>query len=109
MMGADDCSSTTVSTSAPERASSPVLGMASRKKIRKAHCAEQEATAASIFAGQSTAAAYHIKLSSCVVSELDHTYDQSRLRAFSSKAYERDQPGLGEGHLSLISHPREEA
>jgi len=68
--------------------------------------AEQEPTAASLFAGRTTAAAWHDKPVYYAVSKQDLTInpDLERFLAVRMKAITIE---LDAGHLSLISHPRE--
>src|SRR5712672_1274559 len=68
--------------------------------------AEQEPTAASLFGGRTTVAAWRSKPSWYAVSQLDQTIspDLERFLAVRMKATKVE---LEAGHLSLVSHPQE--
>jgi pimeloyl-ACP methyl ester carboxylesterase len=68
--------------------------------------AEQGATAASIFAGRTTAAAWHTKPSWYAVSKLDQTINPD-LERFLAKRMNATTIELEAGHLSLVSHPKQ--
>jgi pimeloyl-ACP methyl ester carboxylesterase len=70
--------------------------------------AEQGSTAASIFAGRTTAAAWHSKPSWYAVSKDDQTINPD-LERFLAKRMNATTVELDAGHLSLVSHPREVA
>jgi pimeloyl-ACP methyl ester carboxylesterase len=68
--------------------------------------AVQEPTAASIFGGRTTVAAWHNKPSWYAVSKLDQTINPD-LERFLAKRMNATTIELEAGHLSLVSHPRE--
>lgn len=68
--------------------------------------AEQGATAATIFAGRTTAAAWHDKPSFYAVSKQDQTINPD-LERFLAKRMNATAIELDAGHLSLVSHPHE--
>jgi pimeloyl-ACP methyl ester carboxylesterase len=68
--------------------------------------AEQGSTAASIFAGRTTAAAWHSKPSWYAVSRLDQTINPD-LERFLAKRMNATTIELDAGHLSLVSHPKQ--
>jgi pimeloyl-ACP methyl ester carboxylesterase len=68
--------------------------------------AVQEPTAASLFAGRTTAAAWRSKPSWYAVSKLDQTINPD-LERFLAKRMNATTVELEAGHLSLVSHPRE--
>jgi pimeloyl-ACP methyl ester carboxylesterase len=68
--------------------------------------AEQGDTAASIFAGRTTAAAWHDKPSFYAVSKDDQTINPD-LERFLAKRMNATTIEVDAGHLSLVSHPRE--
>lgn len=70
--------------------------------------AEQGSTAASIFAGRTTAAAWHSKPSWYAVSRQDYTINPD-LERFLAKRMNATTIELDAGHLSLVSHPKEVA
>jgi pimeloyl-ACP methyl ester carboxylesterase len=70
--------------------------------------AEQGSTAASIFAGRTTAAAWHSKPSWYAVSKLDKTINPD-LERFLAKRMNANTVELEAGHLSMVSHPKEVA
>jgi pimeloyl-ACP methyl ester carboxylesterase len=70
--------------------------------------AVQGSTAASIFAGRTTAAAWHDKPSFYAVSKEDKTINPD-LERFLAKRMNATTIELNAGHLSLVSHPREVA
>jgi pimeloyl-ACP methyl ester carboxylesterase len=70
--------------------------------------AEQGSTAASIFAGRTTAAAWHSKPSWYAVSKDDQTINPD-LERFLAKRMNATTVELDAGHLSLVSHPKEVA
>ncbi|WP_315706544.1 MULTISPECIES: alpha/beta hydrolase [unclassified Bradyrhizobium] len=70
--------------------------------------AVQWPTAASIFAGRTTAAAWHDKPSFYAVSKEDKTIDPDFER-FLAKRMKATTIELDAGHLSLVSHPKEVA
>jgi pimeloyl-ACP methyl ester carboxylesterase len=70
--------------------------------------AEQGSTAASIFAGRTTQAAWHSKPSWYAVSKLDYTINPD-LERFLAKRMNATTVELDAGHLSLVSHPKEVA
>jgi pimeloyl-ACP methyl ester carboxylesterase len=70
--------------------------------------AVQWPTAASIFAGKTTAAAWHSKPSWYAVSKLDQTINPD-LERFLAKRMNATTVELDAGHLSLVSHPKEVA
>ena len=68
--------------------------------------AVQEPTAAALFGGRTTAAAWHAKPSWYAVSKLDQTINPD-LERFLAKRMNATTVELEAGHLSLVSHPRE--
>jgi pimeloyl-ACP methyl ester carboxylesterase len=70
--------------------------------------AEQGSTAASIFAGRTTAAAWRSKPSWYAVSKDDQTINPD-LERFLAKRMNATTVELDAGHLSLVSHPKEVA
>ena len=68
--------------------------------------AVQQPTAASLFAGRTTAAAWRSKPSWYAVSKLDQTINPD-LERFLAKRMNATTVELNAGHLSLVSHPRE--
>jgi pimeloyl-ACP methyl ester carboxylesterase len=70
--------------------------------------AEQGSTAASIFAGRTTAAAWHSKPSWYAVSRLDQTINPD-LERFLARRMNATTIELEAGHLSLVSHPKQVA
>ena len=68
--------------------------------------AEQGSTAASIFAGRTTQAAWREKPSWYAVSKLDYTINPD-LERFLAKRMNATTVELDAGHLSLVSHPKE--
>lgn len=70
--------------------------------------AVQGETAASIFAGRTTQAAWHSKPSWYAVSKLDYTINPD-LERFLAKRMNAETVELDAGHLSLVSHPRQVA
>src|SRR5437870_9192814 len=68
--------------------------------------AVQWPTAASIFAGRTTAAAWRTKPSWYAVSKLDQTINPD-LERFLAKRMNATTVELNAGHLSLVSHPKE--
>nr|WP_244499709.1 alpha/beta hydrolase [Tardiphaga robiniae] len=70
--------------------------------------AVQGSTAASIFAGRTTAAAWHDKPSFYAVSKQDKTINPD-LERFLAKRMNATTIELNAGHLSLVSHPKEVA
>jgi pimeloyl-ACP methyl ester carboxylesterase len=68
--------------------------------------AVQEPTAASIFGGRTTVAAWHSKPSWYAVSKLDQTINPD-LERFLAKRMNATTVEIEAGHLSLVSHPRE--
>jgi pimeloyl-ACP methyl ester carboxylesterase len=68
--------------------------------------AEQGSTAASIFAGRTTVAAWHSKPSWYAVSRLDQTINPD-LERFLAKRMNATTIELDAGHLSLVSHPKQ--
>lgn len=68
--------------------------------------AEQGSTAASIFAGRTTQAAWREKPSWYAVSKLDYTINPDFER-FLAKRMNATTVELDAGHLSLVSHPKE--
>jgi pimeloyl-ACP methyl ester carboxylesterase len=77
-------------------------------KKAKVLYAVQGSTAASIFAGRTTAAAWHSKPSWYAVSKLDQTINPD-LERFLAKRMNATTVELEAGHLSLVSHPRQVA
>lgn len=70
--------------------------------------AVQGSTAASIFAGRTTQAAWHEKPSWYAVSKLDYTINPD-LERFLAKRMNAKTVELDAGHLSLVSHPKQVA
>jgi pimeloyl-ACP methyl ester carboxylesterase len=70
--------------------------------------AVQEPTAASLFGGRTTAAAWHSKPSWYAVSKQDQTINPD-LERFLAKRMNATTVELDAGHLSLVSHPKEVA
>lgn len=70
--------------------------------------AVQGSTAASIFAGRTTAAAWHDKPSFYAVSKEDKTINPD-LERFLAKRMNATTIELNAGHLSLVSHPKQVA
>ena len=68
--------------------------------------AVQEPTAASIFAGRTTVAAWRSKPSWYAVSKQDQTINPD-LERFLAKRMNATTVELDAGHLSLVSHPKE--
>jgi pimeloyl-ACP methyl ester carboxylesterase len=68
--------------------------------------AVQEPTAAALFTGRTTAAAWHTKPSWYAVSKLDQTINPD-LERFLAKRMNATTVELDAGHLSLVSHPKE--
>ena len=68
--------------------------------------AEQEPTAASLFGGRTTVAAWRSKPSWYAVSKLDQTISPE-LERFLAARMKATTVELEAGHLSLVSHPRE--
>src|ERR1700674_602122 len=68
--------------------------------------AVQEPTAASLFGGRTTAAAWHSKPSWYAVSKQDQTINPD-LERFLAKRMNATTIELDAGHLSLVSHPKE--
>jgi len=68
--------------------------------------AVQGSTAASLFTGRTTAAAWHIKPSFYAVSKQDQTINPD-LERFLAKRMNATTIELDAGHLSLVSHPKE--
>jgi pimeloyl-ACP methyl ester carboxylesterase len=77
-------------------------------KTAKVLYAVQWPTAASIFGGKTTAAAWHSKPSWYAVSKLDQTINPD-LERFLAKRMNATTVELEAGHLSLVSHPKEVA
>ena len=77
-------------------------------KTAKVLYAVQWPTAASIFAGRTTAAAWHTKPSWYAVSKLDYTINPD-LERFLAKRMNATTVELEAGHLSLVSHADEVA
>ena len=77
-------------------------------KEAKVLYAVQEPTAASLFGGRTTAAAWHAKPSWYAVSKLDQTINPD-LERFLAKRMNATTVELEAGHLSLVSHPKEVA
>lgn len=75
-------------------------------KEAKVLYAVQEPTAASIFGGRTTAAAWHSKPSFYAVSKRDQTINPE-LERFLAKRMNASTVEVDAGHLSLVSHPRE--
>jgi pimeloyl-ACP methyl ester carboxylesterase len=70
--------------------------------------AEQEPTAASLFGGRTTVAAWHTKPSFYAVSKLDQTISPD-LERFLANRMKATTVELNAGHLSLVSHSKEVA
>jgi pimeloyl-ACP methyl ester carboxylesterase len=70
--------------------------------------AEQEPTAASLFGGRTTVAAWRMKPSFYAVSKLDQTISPD-LERFLADRMEATTVELDAGHLSLVSHSKEVA
>lgn len=70
--------------------------------------AEQGATAASLFAGRTTEAAWRSKPSWYAVSKQDRTIDPD-LERYLAKRMKATTVELDAGHLSLVSHPKQVA
>jgi pimeloyl-ACP methyl ester carboxylesterase len=70
--------------------------------------AEQQPTAASLFGGHTTEAAWHSKPSWYAVSKLDQTINPD-LERFLAKRMNATTVELDAGHLSLVSHAKEVA
>ena len=68
--------------------------------------AEQEPTAASLFGGRTSAAAWRSKPSWYAVSKLDQTISPD-LERFLAARMKATTVELEAGHLSLVSHPQE--
>jgi pimeloyl-ACP methyl ester carboxylesterase len=68
--------------------------------------AVQEPTAASLFSGRTTAAAWHSKPSWYAVSKLDETIAPD-LERFLANRMQANTVELEAGHLSLVSHPKQ--
>ena len=68
--------------------------------------AVQEPTAAALFGGRTTAAAWRSKPSWYAVSKLDQTINPD-LERFLAKRMNATTVELNAGHLSLVSHPKE--
>src|SRR5260221_7839091 len=68
--------------------------------------AVQEPTAAALFGGRTTVAAWHAKPSWYAVSKLDQTISPD-LERFLADRMKATTVELEAGHLSLISHPQE--
>jgi pimeloyl-ACP methyl ester carboxylesterase len=68
--------------------------------------AVQEPTAASLFGGRTTTAAWRSKPSWYAVSKLDQTINPD-LERFLAKRMNATTVELDAGHLSLVSHPKE--
>jgi pimeloyl-ACP methyl ester carboxylesterase len=68
--------------------------------------AEQQPTAASLFAGRTTVAAWRGTPSFYAISTRDQTIDPD-LQRFLAKRINSTHVELDAGHLSLVSHPRE--
>src|SRR5258707_2139926 len=97
----------TVTPNCPKIPSSNILPTASTAKREKSST-EQGSTAASIFAGRTTAAAWHSKPSWYAVSKLDKTINPD-LERFLAKRMNANTVELEAGHLSMVSHPKEVA
>ena len=76
-----------------------------RKKAEVLY-AVQEPTAASLFGGRTTAAAWHSKPSWYAVSKQDQTINPD-LERFLARRMNATTVELDAGHLSLVSHPKE--
>ncbi|SRR5258708_1739731 len=70
--------------------------------------AEQQPTAASLFGGRTTAAAWHSKPTWYAVSKLDQTINPD-LERFLAKRMNATTVELEAGHLSLVSHSKQVA
>jgi pimeloyl-ACP methyl ester carboxylesterase len=70
--------------------------------------AVQEPTAAALFGGRTTAAAWHTKPSFYAVSKQDETINPE-LERFLASRMKATTVELDAGHLSLVSHPKEVA
>lgn len=68
--------------------------------------AVQGATAASLFTGRTSAAAWHTSPSFYAVSKLDQTINPD-LQRFLAKRMDADTIEVDAGHLSLVSHPQQ--
>ncbi len=68
----------------------------------------QEPTAAALFGGRTTAAAWHTKPSFYAVSKQDQTINPE-LERFLASRMKATTIELDTGHLSLVSHPKEVA
>jgi pimeloyl-ACP methyl ester carboxylesterase len=77
-------------------------------KAAKVLYAVQEPTAAALFGGRTTEAAWHTKPSWYAVSKLDQTINPD-LERFLAKRMNATAVELEAGHLSLVSHPKEVA
>ena len=77
-------------------------------KAAKVLYAVQEPTAAALFGGRTTEAAWHTKPSWYAVSKLDQTINPD-LERFLAKRMNATTVELEAGHLSLVSHPKEVA
>jgi pimeloyl-ACP methyl ester carboxylesterase len=79
-----------------------------KRPIREAEVlyAVQEPTAASLFGGKTTAAAWHSRPSWYAVSKLDQTINPD-LERFLAKRMNATTVEVEAGHLSLVSHPKE--
>jgi pimeloyl-ACP methyl ester carboxylesterase len=75
-------------------------------KTAKVLYAVQEPTAAALFGGRTTAAAWHTKPSWYAVSNRDETIN-SDLERFLARRMTATTVELKAGHLSLVSHPKE--
>src|SRR6202521_1990136 len=75
-------------------------------KKAKVLYAVQDPTAASLFGGRTTAAAWHSKPSWYAVSKQDQTINPD-LERFLAKRMNATTIELDAGHLSLVSHPKE--
>jgi pimeloyl-ACP methyl ester carboxylesterase len=75
-------------------------------KTAKVLYAVQEPTAAALFGGRTTAAAWHTKPSWYAVSKRDQTINPD-LERFLAKRMNATTVELEAGHLSLVSHPKE--
>jgi pimeloyl-ACP methyl ester carboxylesterase len=74
------------------------------KKKAETLYAVQGSTASALFAGRTTAAAWHTKPSFYAVSKLDQTINPD-LERFLAKRMNATTIELDAGHLSLVSHP----
>src|SRR5437773_5296906 len=77
-----------------------------KPKKAKVLYAVQEPTAASLFGGRTTVAAWRSKPSWYVVSRLDQTINPD-LERFLARRMNATTVELNAGHLSLVSHPKE--